>query len=999
MARERVWIALRRAATYNGPHEDLNQGIAERPRMNFSAFILLAVLTAQNAIPAPKNPGSPEARSQFFLASLRATALRSLGEYDEAAAALEQALIISRDNDLDHQYRQCLLRIGLLKWDLGSVPDSMSRFMEAMAAFRHAGDNRSAEFCEKCIMLIRLYEEGKQNREAKLYHRSLACFEQASSIGIEIGILDFELKCLRQKGFAHWEMGQIDLFLECNKRGLGISDRINHQIEKGRCLNNLGISYHKLNEYSRALEYLESALSTIRKSGDRPTEAECLSNLGLLYCDLGNYKRAHFCLTEALVIDREIGVPRSIASDLANLGTIFLRSGIDSGNKQELIQGLDVFLECSSLQGKDRAIDSIGFTVLNNIGVIYNELGNLANSRRFLNQALQAIGQDRRVLERGCILNNLAASYLYENNLSEASRLYLMSYDLGAQHSLENLVIESCYGLGKCCELSQRYSEALNYYQRSISSLERVRERLASETLMIGFSRNKLGPYHSAIGLLAALYQEEPTIERLEQIFNFMERAKARAFLNSVQDSGRDMADQEALLRKERLAILEERISDLTTNLGNPGITDLERSLLNAELEHEEEDYHRIVSDLKPGVRKFREMVQDRLCSIQQVQRFNIDDGSALMEYFLSEERSYLVLITPKIAELFILAGRDEIESSLRGFLKIISEVSIDRQAGYVAAERIAGELAPFNWRETLGDLRSLVIIPDGILHNLPFETLRICGNGGHKFLLEEYSVSYCPSASSFSALSRVPKDRIWKKEMLAIGGPVYDGDIAFVREPELVPGTSGMSLDRGHTLHLAPLPSSRTEISEVSRLFSKDKVRILVGQSANEDVVRAIPLEDFRIIHFACHGLLDDQHPLRSALVLSQVPGQKSDGLLQVREIYGLKTNADLIVLSACQTARGFLESAEGPMGLARAFFFSGARAVLAALWPISDKAALYLMREFYRNHLSGQHPGEALRLAKIRMLETAWNHPYYWAALTIQGNPKAGSAVHKSN
>jgi CHAT domain-containing protein len=169
--------------------------------------------------------------------------------------------------------------------------------------------------------------------------------------------------------------------------------------------------------------------------------------------------------------------------------------------------------------------------------------------------------------------------------------------------------------------------------------------------------------------------------------------------------------------------------------------------------------------------------------------------------------------------------------------------------------------------------------------------------------------------------------------------------------------------------------------------MFPKGKQEVLTGRAANEDAFKALPLEDFRIIHFACHGLLDENHPLRSALVLSHNAEDKNDGLLQMREVYSLKTQADLVVLSACQTAGGALEQREGPMGITRAFFFSGAKAVLSTLWPVSDRAAAYLMREFYGNYLQGQSLDEALRAAKIKMLRTAWAHPYYWAALMLHG------------
>ncbi|MCJ7443060.1 MAG: CHAT domain-containing protein, partial [Methanotrichaceae archaeon] len=115
----------------------------------------------------------------------------------------------------------------------------------------------------------------------------------------------------------------------------------------------------------------------------------------------------------------------------------------------------------------------------------------------------------------------------------------------------------------------------------------------------------------------------------------------------------------------------------------------------------------------------------------------------------------------------------------------------------------------------------------------------------------------------------------------------------------------------------------------------------------------------------------------------------QEDDGYLQMREIYGLTLNADLVVLSACQTGNGILERAEGPMGLARPFFYAGARSVIASLWSINDKTTVFFMKEFYRNLVEGYAAGKALQLTKIRMLNSAWSHPFYWAGFILNGDP----------
>jgi CHAT domain-containing protein len=191
---------------------------------------------------------------------------------------------------------------------------------------------------------------------------------------------------------------------------------------------------------------------------------------------------------------------------------------------------------------------------------------------------------------------------------------------------------------------------------------------------------------------------------------------------------------------------------------------------------------------------------------------------------------------------------------------------------------------------------------------------------------------------------------------------------------------------------NLPPLPYSRAEVQGIAGLFSDEEASVLVGEAASEEAVKAYPLDDYRIIHFACHGILDENHPFRSALVLSLIAGQGNDGLLQMREISELTTDADLVVLSACRSARGLLEDAEGPMGLARSFFSAGARSVLASLWSVNDRAAVFFMQEFYKDYLSGHSAREALRTAKMKMLKTAWKHPFYWAGFVLVGDPEAG-------
>ena len=978
-------IAFDREAKYNGHNDHRILWVKGRPRLSFSVFVLIWAMFAHAGFPSSDFRAG---QGQFRRGSTQASVLRSQGEYLRSVDVLQEALLIAEQFDLQHNRRLGLVRMGVLLWDLAKMPESLRCFSEAMAAFKHAGDLRGAQYCRDCIDLIQLYEQGKKDRDAKLYYVSLQRFDKAISIGRATGIPDFELKCLRQKGLTFWEMGLMDSFQEMGEQGLKISMAIRHEVEKGRCLNNIGIAHHKQNEYSLAIEHLENALSCIRDTGDTPTEAECLSNLGILYCDLGNYQRAHRYLEGALTIDMEIGDRTSVSADLSNIGTVLLREGVETQNKQSLFYGLEAFRKSFSLFGLDRADTYSGLAALNNIGIILNELGEHRESRAYFEEALNAAGGEALALERGHLLSNIAASFLCENRIEEARRYYEMSYELGVSKQLENVVIESSFGLGKCCEFDRSYSAALEFYQLSVAALENVRERVSSEILTIGFERNKLGVYQSIIDILTLEYEGQPSRELLGRIFDVVERARARAFLENIRYANMDKAAGESPLIRLRQQALSKNIHELNERLARPDLVEDEKALIDAELEHEEDEFIRLSFEAKADRQAERNNILEGVCSIEDIQRQVLDDKTVLLEYDLGEKRSSLLLVTTASAELFVIPGRAELERSLRAFLKILSDRSINSKDCYRASERIARELLPFAARDGFRGAKKLIVIPDGILHYLPFETLRVVSSGGSRFLVEDLALSYCPSASSLRTLKMIRNSRPREKDLLAVGGPLYARRAS--RPSDTYPNeeTVGNQYYGDRNIDFPSLPFSREEVREVAKMFPMEKVQVLVGRAASEDAVKAIPLEEFRIIHLACHGLLDESHPFRSALVLSLSDERENDGFLQMREIYGLTTRADLVVLSACQTARGLLEQAEGPMGLARPFFFTGARSVVASLWTVNDKAGVLFMREFYRQLLAGRTASDALRLTKIKFLKTARGQPFYWASFILIGD-----------
>ena len=236
--------------------------------------------------------------------------------------------------------------------------------------------------------------------------------------------------------------------------------------------------------------------------------------------------------------------------------------------------------------------------------------------------------------------------------------------------------------------------------------------------------------------------------------------------------------------------------------------------------------------------------------------------------------------------------------------------------------------------------------------------------------------------------LSRIHHERNRVKGLLAFGSPYYSSTTLIKRNKQniYVKVLKELLLNMGFVI--SPLPYSKREILVISKYFPREKRNVFLKKNAKEEVIKKIPLINYKVIHFACHALLDEEFPFRSALILSLDEDRKEDGFLQVREIYNLKLNADLVILSACQTGKGKLEQREGILGFPRIFFYIGAKSVVLSLWKINDKSTSIFMNYFYYYLFQGNEKAHALRLAKLKMMESKFCHPFYWAAFVLNGD-----------
>jgi CHAT domain-containing protein len=271
--------------------------------------------------------------------------------------------------------------------------------------------------------------------------------------------------------------------------------------------------------------------------------------------------------------------------------------------------------------------------------------------------------------------------------------------------------------------------------------------------------------------------------------------------------------------------------------------------------------------------------------------------------------------------------------------------------------------------------ITELIIIPDGILTDLPFEALR--DRSGRR-VIERFSISYAPSASTYALLvSREPRSRT-DSTLLALGNPVVDGRGAGSQV--------GREVDAEHASLLSPLRYAAAQMQGLARAYGP-AARVLEGPAATEAALRA-DLSGVSTLHLATRGIVDEGQPGRSRLILTAAADD--DGVLQMRELFALRLNRALVTLPAVETAVAVNTRSEGLGGLSRAWFYAGADTVVTSLWTVDARTTPRLMTDFYEAMARGLPAAEALRQAKLRLMNgsAGGTDPFSWAAFVTIGN-----------
>ncbi|NES68228.1 MAG: CHAT domain-containing protein [Okeania sp. SIO2D1] len=302
---------------------------------------------------------------------------------------------------------------------------------------------------------------------------------------------------------------------------------------------------------------------------------------------------------------------------------------------------------------------------------------------------------------------------------------------------------------------------------------------------------------------------------------------------------------------------------------------------------------------------------------------------------------------------------------------------------------------------------KRLLIVSDGLLQYLPFATLSIPGTtaetDGYQPLLTKHQIVHSPSASTIANIRTETQNRqVANKTVAIIADPVFQPNdlrvqgekVATTKALENVLSLQAQLINRGArdaNITWQRLPGTRQEAQAIMKLVPESQRTEVFDFEANREMTLGQELGEYKFVHFATHGFINGQKPERSGLVMSLVDknGNWQDGFLRLNDIYNLNLPVEMVVLSACQTARGKNIRGEGLVSLTRGFMYAGAKRVVASLWNVDDEATAELMSKFYRGMLDrGVSPVEALRQSQLEtMKQQGWQHPYYWGAFTLQG------------
>lgn len=872
---------------------------------------------------------------------------------------------------------------------------------------------------------------GDKQQAIDYYNRALALLQQLEE-------RDPEAAMLNNIGLAYHDLGEKQKALEAYNRALSILRATKNLRTEAITLVNIGLVYENTGEKQKALSHYRQALLIFRAAGDRTSEAVTLNNIGLAYHRLGESDQALNYFAQALQIIRAINDRRLEAVTNNNAGYVF-----DTLEERE--KALEFYnLALPALRDiGDRFNEA---ATLNNIALVQYGLGQHEKALDFFAQALKLRqttgdrpGEAETLSDRGMV-------YAALREVQKALDSYNAALSLS--RAVEDRRVEAST-LRRLALLEQQRGnlpEAREKMEAAISIIEAVRTKLATQELRASYFASVHDHFETYISILMGLHKQQPARGYDALALSASERGRARSILEMLIEARADIRQgiAPALLERERKLqqqlnlIAEKKTRLLKENLPASD----EAAVLQKELEKVLDQYQQTEAEIRIASPRYAALTQPAPSSLREIQQQALDADTVLLEYALGDKKSYLWMVTPNAIKSFELPPREEIERATREVTQLLTarnlrirfETAEERQQRVSQADKDYVRAAASLSQMLLGPIASglqkqrLLIVSDGWLNYIPFAALPVPATGTNAEspasltpLIVNHEIVTLPSASTLVTLRReIAGRKPAPKTLAVIADPVFDKLDERVRAGANGKGGETRGLNESLRAHpgkefsdsisalqanaavqqqrpanLQRIPYTREEADRIMEFVPlAQSKKALLDFDASRQTAVSRELGQYRYVHFATHGILNQAHPELSGIVLSLVnrQGTEQDGFLGANQVFNLRLPVEMVVLSGCRTGLGKDIKGEGLVGLTRGFMYAGAARVVVSLWDVSDEGSAELMTELYKGLFKENlRPAAALRNAQLQLWrEKRWQAPYYWAAFVLQGEPR---------
>jgi len=758
------------------------------------------------------------------------------------------------------------------------------------------------------------------------YPQAINYFQQALTIAKEINSRQTAEFSLINLGTAYFFLRDYPQAIKYQQQALTLAQELKNRQQEGEAYNHLGMTYFALGDYTKTIEYQQQYLNISQELKNRQGEGKALGNLGNAYFAIGDYLQAIEYQQKWLAIAQEIKDRPSEVKALGGLGNAYISIQKYSEAIKYHQQSLAIAQEIKDRQSEAKALGSLG--------LIAFSLGYYPEAIRYEQEWLTIAREIKDRQSEGRALGSLGLAAFALGDYSQAIDYQQQSLAIARATKNPQDEGEALNNLGLTFYKSGNFATAEKHLLVGIKVYESLRDSLGANDNKISLIEKQATAYRTLQQVLIAQNQTDTALE-------VAERGRARAFIELV-------ANRLSGNSKQPIAIPLPQIAEIKQIAQAQNATLVEYSIVydyfkvdNTQDWYESELYIWVV---KPtGEVTFRQV---DLKPLWQKKKTSL---SELVFY----NRSSMGVRGLPLRSIAVEPLSEEELQKLQG-----SESENLHQLHQLLIQPVA-DLLPTNPQDPV------IFIPQGSLFLVPFPALKDT-NG--KYLIEKHTVLTAPSIQVL-ALTRQQRQKIesrqgQKKEFLVVGNPTM---------PKI-------KTDGGKDeIQLPPLPGAEAEAKAIAPLLN---TQALTGNQATKLAILPL-MPKAQIIHLATHGLLDDVRGIGSAIALA--PSAQDSGLLTAEEILDLKLNAELVVLSACDTGRGKI-TGDGVVGLSRSLITAGVPSVLVSLWSVDDNSTKELMTEFYSQINQRPNKAQALRAA---MLTTMKKHPQpkYWAAFTLIG------------